>query len=283
MVALDRIRLTGLLRESPAPAGLPLSTCRSARPRDRGERLPARAGDASTRSAARRPASRRSQRRRVPVERRPLEPPVAALDRDPREVPKQRPADAAAPALRQHEQVLQPHPGQALPGGEGPCRTARSRPARLPTLGDHRFGHRAPDRTGPREASPRRPVDLAPAPARTRRARRSARIAAARRPARPAGSTTALARTGCGRIDSLRRAAWISRLRILPVGPFGQLVDEPDLPRVLVRRDLLLDELPQLLGVSSYPVLERDRCRDLLAVLASGSPSTAASRTAGCS
>ena len=31
----------------------------------------------------------------------------------------------------------------------------------------------------------------------------------------------------------------------------GQLVDEPDVSRVLVRRDALLDEVAQLLGVAS--------------------------------
>ena len=62
----------------------------------------------------------------------------------------------------------------------------------------------------------------------------------------------------------------ISRLRILPVGPFGKLVDEPDLARVLVGGDLVLDELAQLFGARLGAVLERDRGADLLAVLVVG-------------
>src|SRR3954451_15831223 len=47
--------------------------------------------------------------------------------------------------------------------------------------------------------------------------------------------------------------------------PLGQLVDEPDLARVLVARDLLLDVLAQLVLGDVLALLERHRGRDLLA------------------
>src|SRR3954451_1000075 len=47
--------------------------------------------------------------------------------------------------------------------------------------------------------------------------------------------------------------------------PLGQLVDEPDLARVLVAGDLLLDVLAQLVLGDVLALLERHRGRDLLA------------------
>src|SRR3954453_18129527 len=49
--------------------------------------------------------------------------------------------------------------------------------------------------------------------------------------------------------------------------PLGQLVDEPDLARVLVARDLLLDVLAQLVLGDVLALLERHGGRDLLAEL----------------
>src|SRR5213080_3411170 len=49
--------------------------------------------------------------------------------------------------------------------------------------------------------------------------------------------------------------------------PLGQLVDEPDLARVLVAGDLLLDVRAQLVLGDVLAVLERDRGADLLAEL----------------
>src|SRR5439155_16323533 len=46
-----------------------------------------------------------------------------------------------------------------------------------------------------------------------------------------------------------------------------QLVDEPDVTRVLVRGDLLLDERLELLGAHVGPLLQRDRRADLLTEL----------------
>ena len=63
------------------------------------------------------------------------------------------------------------------------------------------------------------------------------------------------------------RGTSISRLRILPVGPFGQLVDEPDPARVLVGGHLLLDVALQLVGVERLALLQHDRGAHLLAEL----------------
>src|SRR3954464_4765022 len=47
--------------------------------------------------------------------------------------------------------------------------------------------------------------------------------------------------------------------------PLRELVDEPDMARVLVRRDALLDEGAKLVGLQGLALLERDGRSDLLA------------------
>src|SRR5947209_7972196 len=59
-------------------------------------------------------------------------------------------------------------------------------------------------------------------------------------------------------------------LEDLPCRTFREILDKPDFPRVLVRRDALLDVLAQLVVAGTCALLQRDRGRHLLAVLVMG-------------
>ncbi len=62
----------------------------------------------------------------------------------------------------------------------------------------------------------------------------------------------------------------IWRLRILPVGPFGELVGEPQDPGVLVRGDPFLDVGLELAGAGGRAGFEDDGRADLLTELVVG-------------
>src|SRR5436305_4828018 len=59
-------------------------------------------------------------------------------------------------------------------------------------------------------------------------------------------------------------------LEDLPCRTFREILDKPDFPRVLVRRDTLLDVLAQLVVAGTCALLQRDRGCHLLAVLVMG-------------
>ena len=103
------------------------ASCCSGGPRRARRALAERARSRPSRGAA--SSSRRAalgaeagvelERRLVPVQRAPLQPHVAALERQRRQVLHHQPADAAAAVLRPHVDVLEPDPGTALEGREG--------------------------------------------------------------------------------------------------------------------------------------------------------------------
>ena len=63
----------------------------------------------------------------------------------------------------------------------------------------------------------------------------------------------------------------------------GELVDEPDVARVLVGGDALLDEVAQLAGGGVAPAFSATAAATSSPSSSCGIPITAASRTAGCS
>ena len=186
-----------------------------------GPQPPERPDDARRRSddtrshsrALPRRASRRTRARTCSSRAPATEPCAATVNGDPRDMPEQSLANPVAATLRHDEQILEPDPGTALPGREravedrvADCR--RRRPRRAPP---RRWGR---GRTAPCCSSAGEPVTASGCPLVVgQRADQREQLVNVRRSVARADASAA-AQDEAGRS--------ISRLRILPVGPFGR-------------------------------------------------------------